>query len=343
MQLDAILEVAIGLVMMWLILSVATMETQNWLGKILNTRAKHLEQSILDMFKGEQGLVDLFYNHPAIKELGKKDKKGNFKKPSYIPEEVFAQVAMELLMNVSKQSASAAAEGISLDSIADGVQQVVDLNPELKDLMDHLFPGMGQGGAVSSGVEDVQAKIKEYQKNVETWFDHSMDKASVWYRENAKSFAFTIGLILSLAFNIDTIHITDRLWREPTVRQALVAQADTYQLEEGTANITEVPGYFDSLAMPIGWTTVPADEPALCNHFITANGQFAIRSGSECRILVNVPQASDYMGWIIKLLGFLISAVAARQGAPFWFDLLRKLVSLRESTQPKKKEEETVG
>ena len=344
MQLDAILEVAIGLVMMWLILSVATMEAQNWLGNLLNTRAKNLEKSILEMFKGEQGLVDLFYNHPAIKELGRRDKKGNFKKPSYIPEEVFARVAMELLMNVSKQSAFGTSEVTSFGAMAESVQQVIKMNPELKDLMDHLFPGMEQANAVSFGIQDVQAKVKEYQKNVETWFDHSMTKASTWYKENAKTFAFVIGLILSVAFNVDTIHITDRLWREPTVRQALVAQADTYQLEEGTANITEVPGYFDSLAMPIGWTTVPADESALCNRFITAEGQFAIRSGSECRILVNVPLASDYMGWIIKLLGFLISAVAARQGAPFWFDLLRKLVSLREATQPKKKEEvEAVG
>ena len=316
------------------------METQSWFGQILNTRAKFLEQSLLEMFKGEQGLVDQFYKHPAIKELGKKDKKGNFKKPSYIPNEVFARVAMELLMNASKQSASAAPEAVSFSAIADGIQQVKAINPELEELMDHLFPGMGQAGAVSFGIEDVQAKLKQYQENVETWFDHSMDKASVWYKENAKTFAFTIGLILSLAFNVDTIHITDRLWREPTVRQALVAQADTYQLEEGTANITEVPGYFDSLAMPIGWTTVPADEPALCNHFVTAEGQFAIRSGSECRILVNVPQASDYMGWIIKLLGFLISAIAARQGAPFWFDLLRKLVTLRGGSQAKKKEDE---
>jgi len=100
-----------------------------------------------------------------------------------------------------------------------------------------------------------------------------------------------------------------------------------------------VPGYFDSLAMPLGWTTVPADDDALCNRLVTTDGQFAIRSGNECKILVNVPVANDYMGWAIKLVGFLISAVAARQGAPFWFDLLRKLVSLRSNTQPAKKEE----
>jgi hypothetical protein len=45
------------------------------------------------------------------------------------------------------------------------------------------------------------------------------------------------------------------------------------------------------------------------------------------------------MGWVLKLLGFVISAFAARQGAPFWFDLLKKLVSLRNATQSKKEEE----
>jgi len=49
------------------------------------------------------------------------------------------------------------------------------------------------------------------------------------------------------------------------------------------------------------------------------------------------------MGWVIKLIGIAISAFAARQGAPFWFDLLRKLVSLRSATQPAKKEEEAKG
>lgn len=69
MQLDAILEIAIGLVFAWLILSVATMEIQNWISHRLDMRAKFLEESILDMFKNEQSLVDQFYNHPAIKEL----------------------------------------------------------------------------------------------------------------------------------------------------------------------------------------------------------------------------------------------------------------------------------
>ena len=340
MQLDAILEVAIGLVMMWLVLSVATMEIQNWLGQILNTRAKFLEESLLEMFKGEQGLVDQFYNHPAIKELFQKDRKGNLKKPTYIPNETFSRVAMELLVAASKQKASIAPGVVSFSAMADGVQQVKSLNPELEELMDHLFPGLNQTDAVSFGLEDVQEKLKQYQENVETWFDHNMGKLSGWYKENAMAMAFFIGLGLAIVFNVDTINITQRLWREPTIRQALVAQADTYQLEEGVANITEVRGYFDSLAMPIGWSSVPAAETSVCKQLITftAEGAIAYRTGNECKVMVNIPRANNLWGWVIKLLGLMISAFAARQGAPFWFDMLRRLVSLRNTAQSKKEE-----
>ena len=341
MQLDAILEVAIGLVMMWLILSVATMEIQNWLTQVLNTRAKFLEGILLDMFKNNKGLLERFYNHPAIKELGKYDRKGNYKKPTYIPNDVFSRVTMELLTNTSKQGAAAAPETISLSAMADTVKQVKALGPDLKDLAEHLFPGLEQVDALSTSVDSIQTKLKQYQDNVEKWFDHNMGSASGWYKENALTMAFLIGLGLAVAFNVDTINITERLWREPTIRQALVAQADTYQLQPGTANITQVPGFFDSLAMPIGWTTIPTVDQTACQHAVTftAEAEVAFRVGNECRALVNIPPVNDIFGWVIKILGFVLSAFAARQGAPFWFDMLKKLVNLRSSIQSPSQEE----
>jgi hypothetical protein len=341
MQLDAILEVAIGLVMMWLILSVATMEIQNYITQILNTRAKFLEEVLLEMFKNNKGLLERFYNHPAIKELGKVDRKGNYKKPTYIPEEVFSRVAMELLTSASKQGATAMPETISFSKMAETVKQVKDMGPEMNELMEHLFPGLEKAETITTGIEDIQKRLKQYQENVEKWFDHNMENASGWYRENALNVAFTIGLVLSIFFNVDTINITQRLWREPTIRQALVAQADTYELEEGVANITEVRGYFDSLAMPIGWASVQANDPSVCTGFvtITPDAEIAFRSGNECKVMVNIPVVNNIMGWVLKILGFVISAFAARQGAPFWFDLLKKLVNMRSSTQSKKEEE----
>ncbi|MEU7908022.1 hypothetical protein [Actinoplanes sp. NPDC049118] len=38
------------------------------------------------------------------------------------------------------------------------------------------------------------------------------------------------------------------------------------------------------------------------------------------------PAAGD---WLLKLLGLALTAAAAAIGAPFWFDLLNRLVNLR--------------
>jgi hypothetical protein len=38
--------------------------------------------------------------------------------------------------------------------------------------------------------------------------------------------------------------------------------------------------------------------------------------------------------WIAKVVGLLITAAALTFGAPFWFDLLKKIVSLRSSGSP---------
>jgi hypothetical protein len=345
MPLDAILEVAIGMVFAWLILSVATMEIQNWISTRLGTRSKFLEDSILKMFKNEKSLVDQFYNHPAIKELSRYDKKGRLKKPENIPPPVFAEVAVEVLLNAGKKGEEVTPGTMSFDTIQNGINQTKSLNPELSHLIDRIFPTKGKeslgvpGG--STRLEDVNKKVGEYRKNAEKWFDNVMSSASTWYRESALTWAFGIGLALAIFFNIDTINITEQLWREPTVRQALVAQAPNFKLTEGTDNISQVPGYFDGLSMPVGWTSIPAADQSVCTGFatFTADGEIAYYAGNECRVLANIPRYNDWGGWGLKVLGFIISAFAARQGAPFWFDLLRKLVNLRDSTQPKKEEE----
>jgi len=84
MQLDALLEVAVGLVFTWLVLSVATVQAQDTIGRWLNWRANFLEQSIGHMLKNPY-LVTELDNEPLIEALGEMDKKGRLKKPTNIP------------------------------------------------------------------------------------------------------------------------------------------------------------------------------------------------------------------------------------------------------------------
>lgn len=93
MYLDAILEVAIGLIFAWLVLSIATMQLQEWISSLFRWRADLLEQSVKRMLNNEELVAD-FYNHPVITSLSRPGYK-----PSYIPSDRFAQSLFDVLFN----------------------------------------------------------------------------------------------------------------------------------------------------------------------------------------------------------------------------------------------------
>jgi hypothetical protein len=51
--------------------------------------------------------------------------------------------------------------------------------------------------------------------------------------------------------------------------------------------------------------------------------------GLQCYPIINTPQLNDPAGWLIKLFGLLVTGLAAAQGAPFWFDILKNVVNVR--------------
>jgi len=299
-NLDAILEVAIGVVLTWLILSVATVEVQDLISKWLNRRANFLEKSILDMFRGEQDFVDQFYEQPVIKALYKKNIFGKPKKPDYIPNQAFAEAVFEMFVNLGTEKGQLPEETISLQRIINKMEEINEQNQELGYFIKRLLPKFDGKKSVAK-LRDAHDKVAEFKTNAENWFDTSMTRASYWYKENAKTLAFFIGFGLAITFNIDSIQITEQLWREPTLRQSLVAQAQTVDENTGPASVAELEDYYEDLKLPVGWNKdkLPA-EP---------------------------------IDWMSKVVGFLISGLAAMQGAPFWFDMLRKLIQFKGSSK----------
>jgi hypothetical protein len=53
----------------------------------------------------------------------------------------------------------------------------------------------------------------------------------------------------------------------------------------------------------------------------------------------------DYwLAWLTKILGMAITGAAAAQGAPFWFDILKKLVNVRSAgIKPEENNPKPVG
>lgn len=103
MYLEALLEVILGMVFIWLLLSTATMQIQEWIASMMHWRARDLQNAIQGML-GSRNLTLLFYDHPIISGLASQNN-GKQSKPSYIPPNQFSTVLLNILLNASSESA----------------------------------------------------------------------------------------------------------------------------------------------------------------------------------------------------------------------------------------------
>ena len=105
MYLQEILEVAIGMIGVWLVISVATMSVREWFSNILNLRAKELERVIAQMLS-DPDLKNQFYEHPLIANLyntqvNKPGQKPRY--PSFIPAQKFAAALFDLVIQAGTE------------------------------------------------------------------------------------------------------------------------------------------------------------------------------------------------------------------------------------------------
>lgn len=190
-------------------------------------------------------------------------------------------------------------------------------------------------------------KLATMRLNAETWFNESMDRLSGWYKRKAQFLAFTIGLILAVALNVDSLALVDHLWKEPAVRTALAANATEFvktnselptipiEDDEIMSAVDYFNAQFDGLNIPVGWIyePVPLEPTQTCR--LIPFGRDVVwglkdkYAADKCQKIVNAP--TDSAGWFLKILGIIFSAAAAAQGAPFWFDILKKVVNIRGS------------
>jgi hypothetical protein len=327
MQLDAILEVAIGLVFVWLVISIATLELQTRVGAWLNWRADHLERALLSMLK-KTDMVEQFYAHPLIMEFMPKDKNGNpvkdkkgkLKRPDNIPSQKFAAALSEIMLNAGRDK-KIATDTLGMDDIAASMAALMQKNPNLAEVNLRLMPNMQRAAA------DMEEAMKQHRQNIEGWFNDVMTQASSLYKLHAQKWALIIGFTVAVVMNVDSIYIAQKLWQEPTARAVIVAQAQTQaQSETPPENISFTTAR--SLNFPAGWTTTELDSTT-CSQIDMIDYQVVIRSAGKCLSVTSLPALNNGWGIFVKLFGYLLTALAAAQGAPFWFDVLRKLVGVK--------------
>jgi hypothetical protein len=101
MSITILLNVLLGLFLTWTLLSLASMQMQEWMATRLKWRSRMLEESIQKMLT-DSTLVDQFYNHPLIRSLY--TGKNNDNKPSYIPANQFSQAMIDILSSTGTEA-----------------------------------------------------------------------------------------------------------------------------------------------------------------------------------------------------------------------------------------------
>ncbi len=142
---------------------------------------------------------------------------------------------------------------------------------------------------------------------IETWFDDDMERVSGWYKRKSQLVILGVGLVLTIAINADTLGFASGLIQNGTAREAFVSAA--------AATVAASPQ--PETGLP------PLDIPAATQQL----GQAGLNLGWG----EGIPPAERWPGMV---LGWLITAAAVSMGAPFWFDLLTRLVNIRSAGQP---------
>ena len=152
--------------------------------------------------------------------------------------------------------------------------------------------------------------------NIEKWFDDGMDRVSGWYNRKTRCWGLFIAIVVVVAINADSFMIGNILTRDTTLRESLVELAGNPQFNEAELTAAHECGKTADAA---------ADKSLICQ--IQNNIDLPLGWAMED------PERwipVDWMGWTGKVLGLLATALAVSVGAPFWFDLLGKMLSLRQ-------------
>jgi hypothetical protein len=360
MNLTTIIQVAIGVMFVWILLAMITSAISGWISELFKWRANILEEAIRNILVDDK-LGEQFYTHPLIKAL---HSEGGTRKPAEIPNRQFASVVFDMLLKAgTKESVVNENKGV-YDNLRASVDKLKKLEENAPAKKPAPKPGLWQKitGLFSKPKKKIVAaepkdlssisvevhpnnmsslavvldtlwidlkhgdeEMGQARKRVETWFDDAMNRLGGAYKRKAQLTSLIIGIALALGLNADALAIANKLWTEPLVREAVVAQANAFQLpadqtgQTSEQKTTEYINQLQGLSLPIGWT--PDNVPA--KQIKDAKGV--------------TKDNTDYPNqWVLKLAGILLSGVAAAQGAPFWFDIMRKLINFHPGGSEKK-------
>ncbi|WP_158964233.1 hypothetical protein [Chachezhania sediminis] len=287
-----LIDIAIGLILTYLVLALVCVSISEAIGSAMRLRARVLYNEISRLLQGS-GLDQSFWQTGLIRSMSRPGAATvrSGQAPSYLHASTFVAALF---------SAARLAQ-------APGDGTPVHQEPKVRALLQGVDEQSMLGQVLYQIADAADQEVDTVRGNVEAWFDQAMERTSGVFKRRMQLISFLIAVAVCAVVNADTIQIARTLWTDGALRSQLsslaadkVAAGD---LPDTMRSLEDV--LVELRPLPFGWAQAVAAPP--------------VAGATPMTVLVV----------IYKIAGLAISAFAVSLGAPFWFDLLSRFVSIR--------------
>ena len=295
----AMLEVILGMMFTYMVLSLLGTTVNELISSWRGWRGHFLEEGLkrLLKFDDDPSVFKKFTDNEFYKQLRQ------HKAPlrvSRAPEWLSSKNFVSILVNSLKKSETAVEK---VDEIIDDLPK----DSKLRQVLEQFK---------SDGKEDMEA----FKGRLQNWFDDVMDHSSAWYKRHLQMVTIFVGLAIAAVINADSFEIYYNLANNATARQSLAKMAETFVTNSETFPVPQ----------PLGDSLTLAEIKTELQNF-TNSTEYAKISNVLGLGWGTVDLAISPLGWLKRMLGWFVTALAISLGAPFWFSALKKVVSIRSS------------
>ena len=263
-----------------------------------------------------------------------------------LPNETHKQILSYALENVEDSLGRMPIKAGQLIPLLEGVNRIKD--PAFKD-------------AIRAVLVTAQ-NLNEARVKLENWFNDGMDRVSDLYTRKIQIISLVVGFLLALVLNADSVQLLRAFSQDPALRQSVAetaknsipalenqinqanqaqtnaqnqtpGQGSTAAVQQSAADLQKSLQQLLDLQLPIGWEyaevtdemVTTSQAAGLADPHSNLRNVWNLLPGKNPEWLANIGR---------KLVGLLVTMIAVAQGAPFWFDLLRRITGGGGSSNP---------
>ena len=203
--------------------------------------------------------------------------------------------------------------------------------------LEHVLRRLADSVSDADLVKKTQAEVKAELESLARKYDEFASALSANFKRRAQLWSIVIGIILALAMNIDGLRILKTYLQDPALRQSIIdkveipqnegpAEADeqgpsgSSDLDQKISELKAQLALVDELTLPIGGAYYPH-----CKRMMTVKEREA-SSDPLCNPNGTPADSGDFLAWLAKVL---VTGLLIGLGAPFWYDVARRLAAVR--------------